>query len=465
MKNKKAAISIFISIIIALSITNPAVAATEEKIKTKIKLNVEADEYENWEGVSNVSQFIGKDGEFWFAYNGKDKVTVVNTVDGRVGQKTELPKQHSLFGAVCSDNDGNYYVVTGEENTGDDAGKETVFISKYDSNGNLITTVGDNGASSLASYYDVSGFATKIPFRHGNCDVAVNGGYLAVDYARTMYNNHQSNSVWLIATESMNTVSPPEFDYFSESASLNRVSGIYNSHSFGQRAVNYNDGFLFMSEGDAYNRAFTLHQWNIKDSYIKQDDIFHFWIKPGSSEDMKIVNNNYAHMGDIAVLSDGTAAFAATSVKSLDSNADNESEQLFIQVFSPDGDLGAESGYRTSGMRKGTSGINGGEEVTDYGVKWLTDDGKYIYKHPQMVSMGDKFVILYEKYAKKTLKYKGVYYMVLDSTGNIVQESRKFKKAAKLNPCETPVYTKGSIYWVANKGTKKGKVFIHKLTV
>ena len=463
---RKAATAVILALVTA-SMSGYVYGAEEAKINTKIKLNVKASgEYGNWEGVSNVSHFIGSDGEFSFAYNSKKEITVVNTSGGSVGQKIKIPRPHEEFGAVCADGNGNIYVVTGEENKGDDTNKETVFVSKYDKDGNLIATIGDNGSSSLASYYDDS-FFTKKPFDAGNCDAAMNGKYLAVNYARSMYNGHQSNSVWLIDTESMNTVRTPEYSYyeFGDTVSFNSIDDIYNSHSFGQRAVKYNDGFLFMSEGDAYDRAFTLHQWNLKENYIRKDDIFHFYVKAGSSDDMFVVNNNFAHIGDIAVLQNGNAAFAATSVKSLNSSAENEKEQLFIQIFDPNGTLDSAEGYVTNGERSGTSGINGDLQVTDHGVKWLTDDNKYTCRYPQMVCAGDRIVVLYEKYAKKTMKQKGVYYMVLDQEGNILQQSRKFKSSASLNPCETPVYTNGYVYWVSNKSGRKGKLFVYKLKV
>jgi len=457
----------FSMILMGVSSPITTLAATESQLKTKIKNNVKAvGEYKNWDGVSNVSQFIGPDGEFWFAYDGKKEITVVSTAAGVVKDKIKLTKEHDTFGAVCSDISGNnFYVVTGEKNTGDDAAQKTVFVSKYDSQGNLITTIGDDGSSSLASYYESSS-NTKIPFNDSNCDVDVNGKYLAVNYGRTMYNGHQSNSVWVIDTETMTTVETPDFYSYDPNASIyHRSHGIYSSHSFGQRTIKFGEGFLFASEGDAYERAFTISQWDLKENYITSEDIFHFWIKEGSSEDMGVVNNNYAHMGDIAVLSNGTAAFAATSVKSLSSSADSEREHIFIQIFDPYKDQETAEGYITNGERSGTSGLTGTTQVTDYGVKWLTDDDKYTYQHPQLVGVGDKFVLLYERCAKKTGKIKGVYYMVLDSSGNIVQDSKKFKKSASLNPCEPPICVDGCVYWVSNKASRKGKMFVYKLKI
>ncbi len=170
-------------------------------------------------------------------------------------------------------------------------------------------------------------------------------------------------------------------------------------------------------------------------------------------------------MGDLAVLSDGKAAFAAASVPSMTSEAEKENEQVFVQIFDPELDLSQGEGFVTSGERTGTTGLYGNTSATDHGVKWLTEGDRFRYRNPQMVSTGDELVILYEKYSKKGKKPKGVYYMILDSSGNVIQSAKKFKKSASLNPCETPVYTNGYLYWVSNNASKKGKLYIFRIGV
>ena len=475
MKTTKKTISFLLISALITAMPFSAYGAEEAQIKTKIKHTVKAvGEYDNWEGVSNVSQFIGSDGEFWFAYNNKKNITVVSTVDGVVTNKIPLERMHDLFGAVCSDSAGNFYVVTGEENPGNNTDTNTVFISKYDSAGNHITTIGDRGNSSLPDFYE-DNFYTKIPFDGGNCDVDVNGDYMAVNYAREMYNGHQSNSIWVINTVSMNTVDFPDYTYeYYEGGYTRHSNSLYSSHSFGQRTVKYGDGFLYAREGDCFSRAFTISQWDLKTNTVSEDDIFHFWLGSGDScETSHCGNKNYAHMGDLVVLPDGKAAFAATSAPSMTKPAEEENEQVFLQIFDPNGDLTSPSGYVTTGERTGFSAnMNGDVEITDYGVKWLTEGKRFAYRNPQMVCAGDKLVVLYEKYAKKKdmfggiyYKLKGVFYTVLDSSGNVIQESKKFKKSASLNPCEPPVYTKGCIYWAANKSSKKGKLFVYRIKI
>lgn len=140
--------------------------------------------YVNWDGVSNVTQFLGADGNLWFAVDAGDCVNVYKTdKDSAITNVVSLVKQHPLYGTTIVNDDSNYYVVTGEKNKDIDPSVETIFISKYDSQGSLMATAGNNGSSSLDWYYGDS-FYTQIPFNSGNYDAAICNDILAVHYAR-----------------------------------------------------------------------------------------------------------------------------------------------------------------------------------------------------------------------------------------------------------------------------------------
>lgn len=89
-----------------------ASAATAKAEKTGIKLSIAAaGEYRNWDGVSNVAQFVDNKGHYCFAYDNGKYVTVVKTKKGKVTQKSTRfskdaklnPCQMPVFaeGAVC----------------------------------------------------------------------------------------------------------------------------------------------------------------------------------------------------------------------------------------------------------------------------------------------------------------------------------------------------------------------------
>ena len=411
--------------------------------------------YSNWDGVTNVAQFTDGEGNLCFAVDDNSVVTVYRTnSDREVVQTIPLTKQHPLFGTAICDANGNFYLVTGETNATEDTSVETVFISKYDSNGNLVATTGDNGSSSLPFYYDPD-FYTKEPFEGGNCDAAIHGNVLTVSYARHMYNGHQSISVFSVNIDDMSKVNVGDF---------------YQSHSFAQRVVSTKDGFVYMSEGDCYDRAFTSFYVKLSDAGAHVSDreakVFDFWVEDGALEkgNMFVVNDNFAHMGGLAALSDGRVAFVSQSAQSLNTNAASEKEEIFIQIFDPNGDLSTADAYTTMGVRSGLAGNNGRDEVTNYGVKWLTSYGTgATVSNVQTVAVADdKIIVLYELTEGYT--YKGVYCMVLDANGEVISPATLYSATARLNPCEMPVVSNGEVCWVCNKyGDLSGKIGIYSL--
>ena len=472
----KRAVVIAVCLMFSLSLVSPVEVSANTQ-STNLKLDIYAKGvYSNWDGVSNVAQFTDNNGQYCYAYYKKKTLHIVKTKNG-VPQKNEvtLKMKYSLFGDVTCDSEGNYYVVTGRNNKTDDTSVNTIFISKYDSNGKHIKTVGDNGSSSLAYYYD-SSFYTQKPFDAGNCEIAVNGDLLAVNYARLMYSGHQSNSVFMVNRNTMEKV---------------ELSEIYESHSFAQRTIPFGDGFVFASEGDCYNRAFTIATQKIVDDeldydWIFSDDnyfptegnkaveeqiyeetpIFDFWVKKNTLKnwDMYTLNNNFVHMGGLAAVNDKFVALVGTSAKALSSDASKQKEQLFIQIFDPTQDLTTPEAYTTTGIRSGIAGPNGNEAVTNYGVQWLTN-GNSTIKNPQVVSDGNgKIAVLYEKYSKS--KYQGVFYIILDADGNIIRKESCFSAKACLNPCRMPEYSNGKVYWTGNRYQDSShKVYVYSFSL
>ena len=469
--------------VLMTSVVSPE-AATLKVQKTNQKHNIATAKgaYANWDGVSDGTQFLDNQGNVCIAYNTKSNIVIVKTKNGKPVKKTiTLKKKSSVFGDVTCDSDGNFYVVTGKTNKTNNTETKTIFVSKYDANGKLLASVGNNGSSSLA-HYNGDSFYTQTPFDGGNCDIAVNGDYVAVNYARKMYSGHQSNSLFLVNRKTMQKES---------------VERYYNSHSFAQRVVPWGEGFLLASEGDCYDRAFTVSELKmpgtgdgISDDLINNTDfpddweiiydntysdeasktwtcdsqnIFSFWISKGAFDRYE-VNDNFARMGGIATGDVHNAAMVAISAPSLSSKAKKENQQLFIQIFDPNADLTTANGYITSGTRSGLSGKNGDENVTDYGVKWLTNYNKtYTIENPQVVATdAGNYVILFERYKKYS--YQGVYAIVVDAKGNVIQKTKKLAASAYLTPSRMPVYSQGKVWWAGNK-TKGTAIYIYSYAV
>lgn len=445
---KKLCCAVLAGALMLTSASDIVCADIKKDIDTKVKYNVYAEgKYSNWEGVSTVSQFKDEKGNYCYAYNNKGNVIIIKTKGGKTDKKITIKMPYKIFGAVTCDSEGNFYLVTGKENATGDPSAESVFISKYDAAGNHIKTVGDNGSSSLAYYYG-SDFYGKIPFDGGNCDVAINGDILAVNYAREMISGHQSNSVFAVNTKTMTKVN---------------AGNIYNSHSFGQRAIACGDKFVFASEGDCFPRTFNIAVSDPKSGNCTEYDVFDFWVEKDAynTYNMFVVNENFAHIGDLAAIDDHSVAFVGTSAKSLSSKAKKETEQIFIQTFDITKDLTQNSAYFTSGTRSGIAGNNGDQNVTNYGVKWVTNS-KNVMPCAQLVATKDgRLVVLYMKKSAKTGKYMGVYYKVLDKYGRSVKKEQLYSKTALLNECETPICVGNTVYWTANASSGKNAENMH----
>ena len=92
MKTKKKLIITLLLVFSIIMSNVMLVQASEVKaIDTGIKQEVCAvGQYSNWDGVSTVSQFLDKDGQFCFAYKKDSNIIVVKTKAGKVKKKIKL---------------------------------------------------------------------------------------------------------------------------------------------------------------------------------------------------------------------------------------------------------------------------------------------------------------------------------------------------------------------------------------
>lgn len=401
---------------------------------------------QKWAQVSPVSQFTDKKGGFAFAYQSGNSVYVV-TDSGTVA----IPKSYPLLGAVTADSEGNIYIVWGQKNETNDAKVETVHISKYAENGQHIKTTGFVGK--VGGWFNGDSWLTKIPFDAGNCDVVIADGILMCNYAREMYNGHQSNNVVAVHISDM-------------SPALNYTNPVpYTSHSFDQRVIYYKKAktFVFADHGDAYPRGFAVS------TFSNALEPFHFYLRNNTNYNMYVVNETFAQLGGIAETSQGLALVGA-SAKTLGAAAESETLNLFIQIFDPTVSKLSANSFLTVGNRSGetSTDINDNQNkplqpITDFGVKWLTDySNDYRVVSPQVVATDDdRLVVLWEKYRFDTGAFIDSYYMVLSSNGTVLKDITSLG-GSHLNGNETPLYINGAVCWV----TSDWKVsLMHKLII
>ena len=353
--------------------------------------------------VSPISQFLDAEGKFAYAYvldEEDDNIYVIKSD----GTSLALQKAGPKFGALIQDSDGHYYAVTGKVNgavnstNADVSGKynknvNTVFISKYTSEGDLVATTGFVGNLGNASA------RTQNPFYGGNCVLAINKGVLVCSYARQMYNGHQGKDVIAVTTGNMKKT----YDNLSSSP--------WVSHSFDQRVMWYSKAksWLFTDLGDANPRSFVAELLNVKSKKSSTNTILNFKGKSGD-------NFTNSQLGGVAETAKGVMFIGAAGKK----GAQNTKQQLFVSIFDP------------------TKG--GNTKIT-----WLTDNEVV---EPQLVNIGDgRFVVLWEEHGK-TLK---TYYMVLDDNGKKLVGKTSLGNNIRLHDDEDPIVIEKAIHWVSEE--------------
>ena len=406
--------------------------------------------YVNWAGVSSVSQFADEKGNFCFAVDEGERVSVYKTDQGSISKKISIDNPYDSFGAAACGADGSLYMVWGYNNDTDDRSVETIIVSKYTPEGVFVASAGGNGSEGMPYYYG-DGFYTKTPFSGGNCDVAINGDLLMVNYARGMYSGHQANTLFAVDTATM---------------TIKAGMTTYNSHSFDQRVTAYTKtgGFLLESQGDCFPRSFATTVTN-SERNLGQMNTFNFWVEKDaySDYDMYKLNATRARLGNILETSHG-AALVAASARSLSEAAKTEPYDVFVQVFDPVGSANDVDSYVTSGVRSGLAGNNGDTEVTDYGVYWLTDlaeSGKTVEEVQAVSIENDGIAVLYELYQGS--RYDSTWCMVLNGDGSVAIEATSLG-AVRLNVDEDPVYAQGTVQWVSN-GSDSDKLVLHALHI
>lgn len=406
--------------------------------------NTQKNNISNWANVSPLQQFSYKNEGLGYAYV-KDSSLIIVTP----GKERSVEMKYPKLGDVISDDDGNFYMVWGKNGTANT--EQTVFISKYSPNGEHIKTTGFVGGAAMGADSN-----TKIPFEAGNCVSTIHNGTLMVNYARTMYNGHQSNHVIAVNTTDM---SPYKFESLIWDSSQANIP--YVSHSFNQSVI-YSEiakDFIFANHGDAYGRGFIIDKLR-KEMYTDYKklvyaskyptlNIFNFYLEANANYNMSIVNKTYAQLGGLAETSKGVVLVGA-SARSISEAAKTEKQNLFIQIFDPLAKELSSSMFVGGTTRSGETSfdINDNKnspltKVTDYGVIWLTNYTDKNVIAPQVVVADDRIVILW---AEDSTSVSEAFYMVLSAGGDVITPATSLG-IRKLNSYEMPIYHNGLVYW------------------
>jgi len=364
-----------------------------------------------------------------------------------------IERRYDLLGDVIADGDGNIYFVWGLKNTTDKI-KDTVYITKYSPDGRFIAETGFDGRSS--PWGDDKNAKTKIPFNASGISTVISENGILVSYfGKERYDGHQSDIALAVDIKTMKPYT--------------LKNETFSGHSFGQSVIwcEQLGDFLFASLGDAYPRGFNICTQN--DGYGRQDRVtFTCYLQSNADYNMTIVNKTFAQLGGI-IETDGHVMLVGASARSLGKDAENECQNLFIQIFNPDFEKVNKDMFVGGKNRTGSTSFDINDDknspltsVTDYGVIWLTDYTDQSVVCPQVVKTDDgRAVILWST-------QKDSYYMVLNPDGSIHTEATSLN-SLPLNSVEKPVYHDGCVTWVYSARTDKksseykmgiGRIFI-----
>lgn len=360
----------------------------------------------NWAEVPELINFVNSKNDLYLAYANDSFIYIEKMQDNLCKSNTiKIVKKFPLLGDVICDDNDNIYVIWGQEDKEGKGDCVTMAVSKYTSKGAHIKTVEYRTNSSSNYFYYMQ---TKKPFSSGSCDTLINNGVLITNFARLMYNGHQSNAILAVNINDM---------------TKNTKYSNYVSHSFDQRVLVTATGeIIFANQGDAYPRGFTVGK--------ETETYFHFYGALGN-------NYTYAQLGDLCDIK-GTVIYSGVSASSLDQNAKTEPTNLFIQIAD------TEKSFKGSSIRKGTSAS---VSVEDKGVLWITNyKNNEDAKNPQMVKISNsRFILLWEKFINE--RYVETFYVVMDSSGKQISQVTSLEKQ-RLNTFEPPVLKGKKLVWV-----------------
>lgn len=405
--------------------------------------------------VPGITSFIDCKGYYNVAYRASDGAVSIlryRTPGMKAVDSVRIPSRYGVFGNITCDEKGNYYIVWGQEDT-NEANIVTLCVSQYSYDGKFQKECLFKGYDT-GNYGDSWG--TRNPFSSGNCSVAINNGVLACNYARTMYNGHQSNHVVYVRTDTMT-----------------RVDGAtpYCSHSFDQRVLALSDGGLLMAnQGDAYSRSFNVAY--VLPDYSDLYDIWNFHFREGANRSYGY-NETYAQMGGIAETKNGFA-FCGSSERTLSLNTaptnvsycgHSEARDLFLQVLKKDFyEYEGADQYLTKGTVRKPSGTKPEEAETqlyltgreeDYGILWLTqyDADHYAHNPKVMVTEDNYIVVMWEKRSYSDFQEVNSYFEILTENGTTVIAPVELRGIALANDTD-PIYRNGKVYWTTSIKTE-----------
>ena len=460
------------------------------------------------EGPSVVYDFFTEDGKFNVVYTSKTKVYWSTFNENMEVEKTRswdmLYDDSGLddmldiffhpFGGAIYDN-GYLYVVYTKPASGDTSAeryeKNVLAVGKYDKDGNRVALQEYKGKYLNASgnIYDYQS-GIQIPYYGASSSMTINNGVLTLFFGGNMYMAHQSSLIVYIDTETLDFISNMRDENLKDEDRHRYATTSTHtiSHSLGQRIITTSDGgYLLMEVGDAgvsgatrglmlskiYEDHYTEDTYDYDYFNIETRKVAHF--SEGSNSTWGY-NVTHQALGNLIEVDDGylyigsldkelSATYGATInnpwdifVQKYRKDFQNTEDVKEMQMFTTDERVvtGEKSDYEYGRLY-----LTGSE--VDYGMKWLTALNNETIILIRAVSLEDgNIAILWEQNELEPGAVLGytlasrdgdIYYMVIDSDGNIVKEASKLDGVTLTNE-EHYAYKDGIIYWTTTLGNE-----------
>ena len=457
--------------------------AKVEIFNTKAAINIanNTTNITSWDRESKdaVTTIIDNKHNLNFIYTNSNYVYIQRLNENMgVRDTLKIQKRYPIYGDTIVDDDGNYYIAWGQNDTSPEStGKITFVISKYSNSGSYISSYEKTDSPKPVEKPPATGEQeeirkeepTKTIFANGTCNLDINSkGIIAYNYAKETKAGLQCNSSGYIDSNTMKEAK----DY--------KVYP-YAAHSWATDVIALSNGdFAFLQQTDMQKRSYdvSLITQNVDKKYTEYNrQMFHFREGLAKQAGYYYTFSNYGSIEDLKT----GVALIASSEKTLSlspaGSTENESRNVFMQILKRDyltGHVGEKltaDSFMTVGERKstGTQKASNGDEkyflakgTTDYGVKWLTNySGDYTVKNVKSVETNiDRIAIFYtvSKKGKSIAESDKVYYMVIDNEGDIVQEPLLLEQGM-LPGYSKPVYYAGYVYFTNSNGTNNLKTY------
>ncbi len=223
---------------------------------------------------------------------------------------------------------------------------------------------------------------------------------------------------------------------------ITRTSSIWCSHSFDQRLLYDGQGIVEHHLGDAYPRYIVFARNHL--SY----PLFH--IKGSLGE-----NNTRTRLGNVALIeNDPTygyiALFSTESTSGTGNTIDGPRNLAIVRINSSNNTIDPSLPDTLTVTSSGTSRTNR--------FKWLTNytAGSNLHaERPKLIGIGgDRYVVLWEEWSSSGV-FKGVYGMVIDDEGSILQTAKLITNQHHLHRGDDAFLLDGRAAWMTGNAANK----------